>query len=371
MSSAVTLRNWGWKHHTRPSFAVHAISLDLAPGEVVLLAGASGAGKSTILHGIAALLDPTLGEQEGSVEVHGRVAYVQQDPYSQIVMARVGDDIAFGPENLGLPVAQIHQRVKEAHAFVELDVPLDRLTWQISGGQAQRLAVAGAVAMDADIVLLDEPTSMLDAEGAQIVRTLIASLKSAGKAVVVVEHRIEHIADVVDRTVVVGDPSGVWTADAALEPVLEYGQVRALVGPNGSGKTTRLMAMATRPQWSSKDYLGRLGFAFQNPEHQFSYGSVSDQLPQALIKEFGLDAVATFNAFSLSGGEQRRLSVALALKDDPEEILLDEPSFGLDWNAWQQLVHSLAQRVHRGARITLATHDEKLLYALGAQCEHV
>ena len=369
VTSTVALQSWGWRHHTRAQWSVDDVTFTASPGEVLLLAGASGAGKSTVLHAIAGLLDPDLGEQHGVMQVSGRVAYVQQDPYSQIVMARVGDDIAFGPENLALPVDEIHRRVVRAHQFVALDVPFERPTWQLSGGQAQRLAVAGAVAMDADVVLLDEPTSMLDTQGASIVRSLISSLRDAGKTVIVVEHRVEHIADVVDRTVVLGDPSGVWTADAYLDPVLEQDLVTALVGPNGCGKTTALLAMAQRPTWRSHDFVGRLGVAFQNPEHQFHFGSVREQLSQALITEFSLDSVADSNAFQLSGGEQRRLSVALALQGDPVELLLDEPSFGLDWRSWQQLVHSLAQRVRAGVKVTLATHDEKLIHALGARRE--
>ncbi|MFI8632680.1 ABC transporter ATP-binding protein [Microbacterium sp. NPDC077663] len=227
----VEVRGWGWRHASRNAWAVRGVDVTIAPGERVLLLGASGAGKSTLLHGLAGVLGGAdEGEMEGDIlldgvraaEQRGRAGLVLQDPDSQVILARVGDDVAFGCENLGVPREQIWPRVEAALAAVGLDVPRDRPTKALSGGQKQRLALAGVVAMRPGLVLLDEPTANLDPDGVAEVRDAVAAMLRAHPAtLVVVEHRVDVWLPLVDRVIVLGgaDAPGV-VADGTPEQVL-------------------------------------------------------------------------------------------------------------------------------------------------------
>ena len=172
--AAVAAEGWAWRHATRLKWALSDVSFRIDPGERVLLLGASGSGKSTLLHGLAGVLGgDDEGESRGALlvdgmpaaDARGRAALVLQDPDSQAILARVGDDVAFGAENLGVPREEIWRRVRHALEAVGLDVALDRSTSALSGGQKQRLALAGAIAMRSGVLLLDEPTANLDPDG--------------------------------------------------------------------------------------------------------------------------------------------------------------------------------------------------------------
>ncbi|HEY1156113.1 MAG TPA: ABC transporter ATP-binding protein, partial [Arthrobacter sp.] len=217
--AAVTARGWGWRHAGRAKPAVHALDLDISPGERVLLLGPSGAGKSTLLHALAGVLgdindDGEAGDADdsGSLLVdgapprarRGRAGLMQQDPETQVVLSRVGDDVAFGAENLAVPRDSIWARVHDALADVGLShLPLDHPTSALSGGQKQRLALAGILAMRPGLILLDEPTANLDPDGVLEVRDAVARcLDKTGATLVVVEHRVSGWKDLVDRIVV-------------------------------------------------------------------------------------------------------------------------------------------------------------------------
>lgn len=305
----ITARGWGWRHAGRKAFAVAGLDLEVQPGERVLLLGASGAGKSTLLHGLAGLLGGAQeGEQRGSLLVdghrpetqRGRIGLVQQDPDAQVVLSRVGDDIAFGLENLGVPRDQIWPRVTAALAQVGLKVPLDHSTTALSGGQKQRLALAGLLAMRPGLLLLDEPTANLDPDGVGEVQAAVRQvLDATGATLVVIEHRVEVWSELVDRVVVLdsshgpladGPPrkvladqaetlveAGVWVpghhpghrrtvrslgagvlrADALatarvpghliaerIDVELHQGQAAAVTGENGAGKSTLALTLA-------------------------------------------------------------------------------------------------------------------------------
>lgn len=307
----VDVRGWGWRHGGRRAWALRGVDLHLQPGERVLLLGPSGAGKSTLLTALAGLLEPgTGGEQEGAVlldgaparQARGRAGLVLQDPQSSLVMARAGDDVAFGLENRGVPSARIWPRVDEALAAVGFPYGRDAPTGRLSGGEQQRLALAGALALRPGLLLLDEATANLDPDGVALVRSVLADvLASTGATAVLVEHRVATVVDLVDRAVVLapgggvvadGPPdevfgrqgaalaaAGVWVPGRhpvvrrrAVAPpgaaLLTAGRVRvrypsydvdalppsdltvragaavALVGPNGSGKSTLALAVA-------------------------------------------------------------------------------------------------------------------------------
>ena len=225
----VRARGWGWRHAGRKRAALSGVDLDIAPGERVLVLGPSGSGKSTLMGGLAGLLGGAEeGEATGTLTVdgvaperaRGRVGLLMQDPEAQVVLARVGDDVAFGMENLGVARADIWPRVSDALDAVGLDVALDHPTTQLSGGQKQRLALASILAMGPGLLLLDEPTANLDPVGVAEVRRAVESVvERTGATLVVVEHRVDVWASLVDRVIVVAD--GAIAADGPLDEVLK------------------------------------------------------------------------------------------------------------------------------------------------------
>lgn len=195
-----------------------------------MLLGESGAGKSTLLRALAGVLATVgvdaEGDAEGSLLVDsetprpGRAGLLLQDPDSQVILARVGDDVAFGCENLGVPRDETWRRVAESLEAVGLTLPLGHPTSDLSGGQKQRLALAGVLAMQPGLLLLDEPTANLDPEGVVQVRDAVARvLESTGATLVVVEHRVAVWRELVDRVVVIGAGTGIL-ADGDPETVL-------------------------------------------------------------------------------------------------------------------------------------------------------
>lgn len=225
----VCARGWGWRHAGRKNAALSGVDLDIAPGERVLVLGPSGSGKSTLMGGLAGLLGGAEeGEATGTLtvdgvapaEARGRVGLLMQDPEAQVVLARVGDDVAFGMENLGVAREEIWPRVENSLEAVGLSVPLDHSTTELSGGQKQRLALASILAMGPGLLLLDEPTANLDPSGVAEVRGAVeAVVERTGATMVVVEHRVDVWASLVDRVIVVAD--GAIAADGPLNEVLE------------------------------------------------------------------------------------------------------------------------------------------------------
>jgi energy-coupling factor transport system ATP-binding protein len=478
-------RGWGWRHPGRRAWAIRDLDLEVAAGERVLLLGPSGSGKSTLLLGLAGLLDAELAGGDDPVEAEAgtlltggrparrareagiRTALLLQDPDAQTVLARIGDDVAFGLENAGTPPDRIAVETARALADVGLGhLGPDRPTARLSTGQRQRLALAGVLAPGADLLLLDEPTAMLDPAGAVALRDAVAARTAAtGATLVVVEHRVDLWLPVVDRVVVIGpggvtadgDPAGVlvnrradlaaagvWLpgpppvgppsrppapgavllhardlaaarrarpGEPAPAPVVtgvhlaaREGGALALTGPNGSGKTTLLHVLSglVRPaagtvqaapalaagrdprpwRWSSRHLLTRIQTVFAEPRHQFLTGTVLEEValgprragdPRAreragaVLGRLGLAGLARANPWTLSGGEQRRLSVATALATRPRMLALDEPTFGQDARSWAALVQLLRELLADGVAVVAATHDLPLVAALGAE----
>ncbi|WP_416264609.1 ATP-binding cassette domain-containing protein [Curtobacterium flaccumfaciens pv. flaccumfaciens] len=499
----IVFRGWGWRYPERDAWAVRDVDLTVSPGERVAVVGPSGAGKSTLLRAVAGVLpdepdasDDTAASVQGTLlvdeadprAVRGRVGLVMQDPEAHTVMSRVGDDVAFGCENAGVPRDETWDRVRTALDVVGLDLPLDRSTAQLSGGQRQRLALAGVLAMRPGALVLDEPCANLDPDGvAQVHGAVRALLDETGATLLVVEHRIGTWLDLVDRLVLLepgggvvadGPPAqvladhgealtaaGVWVpgaepergsarrlqrargrageipgasggATAAFRPLgegevgeaavplearglgtargkqpvgngidlgLRAGQVLAVTGPNGVGKSTLGLTLAgllppaagelhatdaladgigTAPHaWTSRELAARIGTVFQDPEHQFVARSVREEIeagPRALdapdaaeratvlLDEFGLAHLADANPFTLSGGEQRRLAIASVIAARPPVVVLDEPTSGQDRATWQAVVGRLGALADAGTAVVAVTHDRDLVRALDA-----
>lgn len=226
----IELNNFSWHHPGRPEPVISGLNLTINPGEKVLLLGTSGAGKSTLLHAIAGVLHDDDGESAGGTitingqapaEARGTAGMMQQDPESSIVMATVGNDVAFGPENLRVPREEIWRRVTEALTAVGLnDLALDHPSSALSGGQKQRLGLAGILSMHPGAMILDEPTANLDPSGVQEVRdSILAAAEATGATLLVVEHRVSIWAPHMDRIIVLGE-GGTITHDGAPDTVL-------------------------------------------------------------------------------------------------------------------------------------------------------
>ena len=203
--STLVIENLSFQYRTRPEPAIQNISFELKPGEMLLIAGSSGCGKTTLARCINGLIPRSYrGKREGRVLLHGKdVAEMQiadvaqivgtllQDPERQIVASNVYNEVAFGPENLGLPRAEIVERVEKAMKRLKIEDLRDRETFNLSGGEKQKVALAGLLAMNPSILLLDEPLASLDPASAYEALEVFRSLADDGKTVVLIEHRVE------------------------------------------------------------------------------------------------------------------------------------------------------------------------------------
>ena len=299
-NQGIVCQNWGWRYAGRHDWALSGINLTVAPGERVWLKGPSGGGKSTLLKAIAGLLGAAdEGEASGSLTIDGlapvasrqRTALVMQDPVAQIILARVGDDVAFGAENICLPPEEIWPSVQNSLDAVNLTVELDNSTAELSGGQEQRLVIAGVLVMGPDWLLLDEPTANLDSDGVRLVHQAVERIIADRKrGLIIVEHR-NIWEDLIDRVFELPSPksapsdhhlpANASTSKLPLKPRLHlpgvskrqaddfilkttglaigYGQTRIkedisfriprgistiITGPNGCGKTTLALTLA-------------------------------------------------------------------------------------------------------------------------------
>lgn len=199
--------------------ALSGVTLRVNEGEWLALIGSNGSGKSTLAKHLNALLVPTQGDctvygmsttdPRNVYAIRSAVSMVFQNPDNQIVGSVVEEDAAFGPENQGLPPDQIEMRVESALLAAGLLAKRAMPTYTLSGGEKQRLAVAGALAMDSPCLVLDEPTAMLDPQGRSEFLAILRSLHEGGKTIVSITHRLEEIL-YCDRAVVLVEGRLAW-----------------------------------------------------------------------------------------------------------------------------------------------------------------
>lgn len=225
----LSARDFTWTPLDRATPTLAGITLDVRPGERVLLAGASGSGKSTLLRALAGVLDevnPGIGsgalliDDAPPVAGDGRVGLVSQNPLDARVAETVGRDVAFGPENLGLSRDAIAERVAWALKAVGFPYGPDHRTNALSGGQAQRLALAGVLALQPGVLLLDEPAAMLDALSASEVRRAISdAVRASCATLVVADHDVAGWVSMVERLIVLD--GGKVVVDGPLDEALD------------------------------------------------------------------------------------------------------------------------------------------------------
>ncbi|WP_254832653.1 energy-coupling factor ABC transporter ATP-binding protein [Haloglomus salinum] len=208
------------------------VDLTVADGEFLLLVGPNGAGKTTLVRHFNGLLAPDAGAvlvdgqpvADDLVAARAAVAMVFQDPRDGFVAATVRGDVAFGPENLGLPHAEIDRRVDEALEAVRMAGRGEERIDQLSGGEQARVAIAGALAMEPSHLVLDEPLAGLDHPARTAVVDRLAALNESGTGVVVVTHDLRDVAELADRVVVMRDGAVALDGppDAVRDRLLEF-----------------------------------------------------------------------------------------------------------------------------------------------------
>jgi len=205
--------------------AIDHVSIEIKRGEYIAIAGSNGSGKSTFARCLNGLLLPTEGEilVEGMDtnddliwDIRKKIGMVFQNPDNQIVSSMVEDEVAFGPENIGIENPELRKRVDNALKSVGMYEYRNREAHKLSGGQKQRIAIAGAVAMRPDCIVFDEPTAMLDPKGRSQVMKVIRELNDQGITIILITHFMEEVAEA-DRVLVM--KSGKLLADSVPEDV--------------------------------------------------------------------------------------------------------------------------------------------------------
>ncbi|EJN59653.1 energy-coupling factor ABC transporter ATP-binding protein [Halogranum rubrum] len=200
-------------HRYGDTVAVDDVSLTVPDGEFLVLVGANGSGKTTLVRQFNGLLDPDEGEvlvngtpvSENLVAARTAVGMVFQDPRDQLVASTIGGDVAFGPENLGLSREEIDRRVSASLAAVNLSGREDESVHELSGGERERVAIAGVLAMEPDHLVLDEPFTGLDEPARRSVLGRLRALHTEGTGIVVVTHDLRDVLGLADRVVAMAD----------------------------------------------------------------------------------------------------------------------------------------------------------------------
>jgi energy-coupling factor transport system ATP-binding protein len=482
-AGGVTVRGLRCTYEGADRPALAGVDCDVPPGSLTVVMGATGAGKTTLARCLTNIVPCFLaGDRAGEVllqgesiaglrvsELAGRIGMVFQDFEAQLFSSDVTQEIVFGLEHTGVAPSEMAARVRDALATVGLPGFEGRDPGTLSGGEKQRLSIAGLLALRPPVLVLDEPTTDLDPVGRRDVFAVLAGLRRERLAILLIEHDVgaavaaDHLLLLRDGRVVASGPPATVLADASgcaeagvrphdvcrvfavlglADPPLDVGdaaarlrreglvpsalpdappppprrailqvegvghrfgdgrdalagvsfavgagELVAVIGRNGSGKTTLaqhlnglLRPTAGRVLLDGKDIAAmalediaqRVGYVFQDPDHQLFAASVTEEvafgprnlgLPAAEIERrvtgsldaVGLDA-RDADPFLLDKGARQRLAVAAVLALQPDVLVLDEPTTGLDWPEQRRMLDLLRAVQRTGRTVIVITH---------------
>jgi energy-coupling factor transport system ATP-binding protein len=463
----LVVNDLSFRYHSRSELALKKVSFAVNPGEVLLIAGSSGCGKTTLMRCINGLIPNAYqGDIEGDITLFGRsvfdmemaeisqtVGTILQDPERQILGTYVLNDVAFGLESLGMPRDHILSRVDQALDRMGILHLRDRETFGTSGGEKQKIALAGVLAMKPRILLLDEPLASLDPASAHEALQIFRQLADEGLTVMIVEHRVEDVLAIHPERVIymdgglityAGDRDGLLQAvdysriklpaqvviDRArsdpppqFEPILKQdpqrldelvkfdqvhfryddelpfvledinfsiytGDVIAILGHNGSGKTTMVKhALGLLKPTTGHVFLEAkdthtitvataaksVGYVFQSPTQMLFAPTVADELAfgptnlgmtkddiqnniQWAIETVNLEEELDSPPLALSFGQQKRISIAAVLSMRSRILMMDEPTAGQDYWNYRTFMDAILQMPGFDA-IAFITHD--------------
>lgn len=461
----VELKNVSFRYGSENAECMYAsslknIDLTVKTGECVLLTGPSGCGKTTILRLINGLIPHFYpGELSGDIFIDGGsvkerelydtaliIGTVFQNPRTQFYNVDTTGELAFGCENRGLPEQEIYTRIDRTVAHFRMASLMDRNIFRLSDGEKQKIACASVNVSEPKIILLDEPSANLDYTATLMLRELILRWKAEGKTIIVAEHRIAYLWDIIDRAVVLrdGEIVGEFTGSGKEEltqnqltqmglrttvmespaemqmdsfregdrpitlrnfhfayhgekknivdiPILQIaaGQITAIVGANGAGKTSFLNCFCGLEKRckGTLEYEGKLYdsksrkklcfMVMQDTGNQLFTESVLDEVlislkkgtaneketAMEIIRNLDLADFADRHPQSLSGGQKQRLAIACALASGRDLLLLDEPTSGLDYAHMKETAALLEKLRSMGTTILVVTHDSELIRA--------
>ncbi len=355
------------------------------------------------------------------------IGYLQQNPDSQLICKDVYSELAFGLENQGFTAAAINEKITQIAAYFKLSHLLTRQVNELSGGEKQKINLLSILVMQPQVLLLDEPTAFLDPESAhEIIAMLQQYIKKS--TVVIVEHNHYYLQQIVNKVISIDDNGQikqentsqiVWNqALPNLKSIYPHpknillelrelnfsyknsrqllsqinlsvnsGEIIAITGRNGSGKSSllKLIAGIIKIQeqifWQQEDIAqinyqtlwSKLTLLWQNPEAHFIYNSVNEELnhDDNILTMFDLVPQREQNPYSLSEGQKRRLSLAIALNLKPQLILLDEPTFGQDYKHKLQLAQLITELKNQGMSFIMVSHDQDFIDALADRRYHL
>lgn len=424
---AVKISNLSYKYPSADEYCLKNVSFSVSEGEVCAIVGPNGCGKTTICNIIRGLI-PSFhgGEVEGSVEIFGkstkeiseeekakRIGFVFQNPFTQNsgIKETVFEEIAFGLENMGVDREEIITKVMDIISLLQIEAFMFKHPCELSGGQRQRVALASIIVQDPDIIVIDEPTSQLDPKGTEDVFEIIKYLNRQKKTIVLVEHKMNLIAEYADHIVYLNDgsvlldgsPEDVLSSELLYEKNLDMpyvavegvsisadlGEKIAIIGENGAGKTTtaKLMNGLLKPTKGEVLINGvstkgkttatiarKVAYVFQNPDDQIfnqevlaeiSYTpryfkvdeeTVNKRLKKA-VKLTGLKPYINENPYNLSYSYRKFVTIAAAIAADPDVFVFDEPTACQDRHGIRLLSGIINALSSEGKLVITITHD--------------